>query len=157
MVQLILLLFVSVLAEGGPRADTPNATIHLLTLVPLAETVGLSHQPPCHGGEQLISAAQLAVDKINTRDDILSDYKLELIPANTETCDQSLVPEALGNFVRQVTGDLKIMGVVGMLCFPATQAVSPLAGRPGIGLLQISAGAILRYSPEKTSILTCFE
>ena len=148
MVQLILLLFVSVLAESGARADTPNATIHLLTLVPLAETVGLSHQPPCHRGQELISAAQLAVDKINMRDDILPDYKLELIPANTETCNQSLVTESLGNFVRQVTGDLKIVGVVGLVCSTVTQAVSPLAGRPGIGLLQISAGAI---SPVFTS------
>ena len=136
------MLFVSVLAESGARADTPNATIHLLTLVPLAETVGLSHQPPCHRGEELISAAQLAVDKINMRDDILPDYKLELILANTETCNQSLVTEALGNFVRQVAGDLKLMGVVGIVCSTVTQAVSPLAGRPGIGLLQISAGAI---------------
>ena len=142
MVQLILLLFISVLTESGARADTPNATINLLTLVPLAETVGLSNQPPCHRGEELISAAQLAVDKINKRGDILPDYVLELIPANTETCNQSMVTEALGNFVRQVTGDLKIMGVVGMVCSTVTQTVSPLAGRPGIGLLQISAGAI---------------
>ena len=94
------------------------------------------------GGEELISATQLAVDKINMRDDILLDYKLELIPVNTEICNQSLVTEALGNFVRQVTGDFKIMGVVGIVCSTVTQTVSPLAGRPGIGLLQISAGAI---------------
>ena len=45
MVKLILMLFVSFLAESGARAGTPNATIHLLTLVPLAETVG-SQVPP---------------------------------------------------------------------------------------------------------------
>ena len=144
MVELFLLLAVCcpVLAESGAPADTPNATLHLLTLVPLAETAGPSYQPPCHRGEELISAAQLAVDKINMRDDILPDYKLELVPANTETCNQSLVTEALGNFVRHVTGDLNIVGVVGLVCSTVTQAVSPLAGRPGIGLLQISAGAI---------------
>ena len=150
MVQLLLLLAVCcpVLAENGARADTPNAILHLLTLVPLAETAGPSYQPPCHRGEELISAAQLAVDKINMRDDILPDYKLELVPANTETCNQSLVTEALGNFVRHVTGDLNIVGVVGLVCSTVTQAVSRLAGRPGIGLLQISAGAI---SPVFTS------
>ena len=139
-----------VLADNGAaRADiSANATLHLITLVPLAETVGVSHQPPCHRGEELISAAQLAVDKINMRDDILPDYKLELVPANTETCNQSLVTEALGNFVRHVTGDLNIVGVVGLVCSGVTQSVSPLAGRPGIGLLQISAGAI---SPVFTS------
>ena len=50
--------------------------------------------------------------------------------------------------MRQVTGDLKIMGVVGIVCSTVTQAVSPLVGRLGIGLLQISAGAI---SPVFTS------
>ena len=144
MVQLLLLLAVCVpvWAESGAQSNTPNATLHLLTLVPLVETVELSHQPPCHRGEELISAAQLAVDRINMRDDILRNYKLELVPANTETCSQSLVTEALGNCVRHVTGDLNIVGVVGLVCSTVTQAVSPLAGRPGIGLLQISAGAI---------------
>ena len=141
MVQLLLFLAVCclVLAESGAQADNPNATLHLLTLVPLGKTVGLSHHPPCHRGEELVSAAQLAVDKINMRDDILRNYKLELVPANTETCNQSLVTEALENFVRHVTGDLDIVGVVGLVCSTVTQAVSPLAGRPGIGLLQISA------------------
>ena len=150
MVQLLLLLAVCVpvWGESGAQSNAPNATLHLLTLVPLAETVGLSHQPPCHRGEELISAAQLAVDRINMRDDILRNYKLELVPANTETCSQSLVTEALGNFVRHVTGDLNIVGVVGLVCSTVTQVVSPLAGRPGIGLLQISAGAI---SPVFTS------
>jgi len=44
--------------------------------------------------------------------------------------------------VRYVTsGDLNIVGVVGLVCSTVTQAISPLAGRPGIDLLQISAGA----------------
>ena len=91
----------------------------------------------------MLSAAQLAVDRINTRDDILPGYNLELVPANSETCNQSLVTEAPANFVRRVTdSDLNIVGVVGLLCSTVTQAVSPLAGRPGIDFLQISAGAI---------------
>ena len=113
-------------------------TVHLLALVP----PGLSPRPPYHGGEELISAAQLAVEKINMRNDILPGYRLELVPANAETCNQSLVTEAPVNFVRHVTsGDLNIVGVVGLVCSTVTQAISPLAGRPGIDLLQISAGA----------------
>jgi len=76
------------------------------------------------------------------RNNILSGYRLELVPANAETCGQSLVTEAPVNFVRYVTsGDLNIVGVVGLVCSTVTQAISPLAGRPGIDLLQISAGA----------------
>ena len=119
-------------------------TLSLLTLVPLPEPAGtlVSPRPPYHGGEELISAAQLAVEKINMRNDILPGYRLELVPANAETCNQSLVTEAPVNFVRHVTsGDLNIVGVVGLVCSTVTQAISPLAGRPEIDLLQISAGA----------------
>ena len=131
MVQVLLLLVVccTVLGESGAQAGIP--TLHLLTMVPLAEK-----------GDELITAARLAVHKINTRDDILPGYKLEIVQANTETRNQSLVTEALGNFMRHVTdGDLNIVGVVGLVCSTVTQAVSPLAGRPEIDLLQISAGA----------------
>ena len=134
MVQLLLLLAVCcpVLAESGARAHTPNATLHLVTLVPLTEAVGLSLQPPCHRGEELISAAQLAMNKINMRGDILPDYNLELVPVNTEICNQSLVREALRSFVRHVTGDLNIVGVVGLVCSTVTQAVSPCTLQKGL-------------------------
>ena len=111
--------------------DLSVQPLHLLALVPLAEH------------DTGLSAAQLAVDKINMRDDILPGYNLELVPVYSETCNQSLVTEAPVNFVRQVTDEnLSIVGVVGLLCSTVTQAVSPLAGRPEIDLLQISAGAI---------------
>ena len=125
-----------VFAENGTRAEMP--TLHLLALVPMTETVGLPYQR----GQDLVSAAQLAVDQINMRDDILSGYELELVPADEGSCNQSLVTEALVNFVRLVpNGVLNIVGVVGLACSAATQAVSAFAGRPEIDLLQISAGA----------------
>ena len=127
----------TVFAQSEEQAEIQ--TLHLLALVPLGGTAGLSSPDR---GEELIAAAELAVDMINTRDDILPGYRLELVPANAELCNESLVAEAPGNFVKHVTsGELNIVGVVGLLCSTVTQAVSPLAGRPGIDLLQISAGA----------------
>ena len=109
-------------------------------MVPSAE----NSLPPYHRRDwEILSAAKMAVDKINRRDDILPGYRLELIPVNTEMCNQSLVTEAPVNFVRHGTGgDLSIVGVVGLVCSTVTQAISPLTGRPEIDLLQISAGAI---------------
>ena len=136
MVQLLLLLILCCTLFAGNGTEADISTLHLLALVPLAETTELSDRPP------LLTAAQLAVDKINMRNDILPGYNLELIPAKAETCNQNLVTEALGNFVRHVTDRYcNIVGVVGLLCSTVTQAVSPLAGRPEIDLLQISAGA----------------
>ena len=137
----LLILFVicyPVFAENESRPELP--TLRLLAMVPSAE----NSLPPYHRGDwEILSAAEMAVDKINRRDDILPGYRLELIPVNTETCNQSLVTEAPVNFVRQVTGgDLSIVGVVGLVCSTVTQAISPLAGRLEIDLLQISAGAI---------------
>ena len=138
--QFLILLVIChpVFAENESRPELP--TLRLLAMVPLAE----NSLPPYHRGDwEILSAAEMAVDKINRRDDILPGYRLELIPVNTETCNQSLVTEAPVNFVRHVTGgDLSIVGVVGLVCSTVTQAISPLAGRPEIDLLQISAGAI---------------
>ena len=137
-----LILFVicyPVSAENESQSQLP--TLHLLAMVPLPET----RLFPYHREDwEILSAAELAVDKVNRRDDILPGYRLELIPVNTETCNQSLVTEAPVNFVRQYVtgGDLSIVGVVGLMCSTVTQAISPLAGRPEIDLLQISAGAI---------------
>ena len=137
-----LILFVicyPVSAENESQSQLP--TLHLLTMVPLPET----RLFPYHREDwEILSAAELAVDKINRRVDILPGYRLELIPVNTETCNQSLVTEAPVNFVRQYVtgGDLSIVGVVGLVCSTVTQAISPLTGRPEIDLLQISAGAI---------------
>ena len=139
--QLLILVVICypVSAENESQCELP--TLHLLTMVPLAENRLLPHH---REDWKILSAAELAVDKVNRRDDILPGYRLELIPVNTETCNQSLVTEAPVNFVRQYVtgGDLSIVGVVGLMCSTVTQAISPLAGRPEIDLLQISAGAI---------------
>ena len=138
--QLLILfvIFYPVYAENESPFELP--TLHLLAMVPSAE----NSLPPNHRGDwEILSAAEMAVDKINRRDDILPGYRLELIPVNTETCNQSLVTEAPVNFVRHVTGgDLSIVGVVGLVCSTVTHAISPLTGRPKIDLLQISADAI---------------
>ena len=138
--QFLILLVIChpVFGENESRPELP--TLRLLAMIPLAEN---SLSPYHRGDWEILSAAEMAVDKINRRDDILPGYRLELIPVNTETCNQSLVTEAPVNFVRHVTGgDLSIVGVVGLVCSTVTQAISPLAGRPEIDLLQISAGAI---------------
>ena len=127
----------TVFAQSEEQAEIQ--TLHLLALVPLGETAGLS---PSDRGEELIAAAEMAVDMINMRNDILPGNRLELVPANAELCNESFVAEAPGNFVKHVTsGELNIVGVVGLVCSTVTQAVSSLAGRPGIDLLQVSAGA----------------
>ena len=110
-----------------------DTVLHLLTLL-----------PPRDVANSLIPAAELAVDKINAKDDLLPGYRLKLIAADTELCNETLITESYISFVKYVASDgpFNVVGVIGMTCATVTQAISPLAGRPDIDLLQISAGEL---------------
>ena len=103
-----------------------DTVLHLLTLL-----------PPGDVANSLIPAAELAVDKINAKDDLLLGYKLELIAADTELCNETLITESYISFVKYVASDgpFNVVGVTGMTCATVTQAISPLAGGPDIDLL----------------------
>ena len=100
--------------------------------------------PPGDVAGSLLPAAELAADKINARDNLLPGYRLELIPADTETCNETRIIESYRSFVKYTASasnqPFNVVGVTGMICATVTQAISPLAGRPDIELLQISAG-----------------
>ena len=110
-----------------------ETTLHLLTLLPPADVTA-----------SLLPAAELAVDKINARDDLLPGYRLELISADTERCNETRITESYISFVKYTATasdePFNVVGVIGMVCATVTQAISPLAGRPDIDILQISAG-----------------
>ena len=110
-----------------------ETTLHLLTLLPPGDVAG-----------SLLPAAELAADKINARDDLLPGYRLELIPADPEKCNETRIIESYRSFVKYTAPasnqPFNVVGVTGMICATVAQAISPLAGRPDIDLLQISAG-----------------
>ena len=108
-----------------------QTVLHLLTLLPRGNIA-----------DSLPLAAELAVDKINARDDLLPGYRLELIAADAEKCNESLITESYRSFVKYTASDgpFNVVGVIGLTCATVTQAISPLAGHREIDLLQISAG-----------------
>ena len=126
-----------VLLLSGSYVDAQNedgnvTVLHLLTLI-----------PPGNKSDSLLLAAELAAFKINARDDLLPGCRLELISAVTEPCNETLIIEPYRSFVKYAAsgGPFNIVAVTGMICATVTQAISPLAGRQDIDLLQISAGA----------------
>ena len=134
---LTVILVVFVCGESGEnetRVDQELTTLHLLTLLPPGDGADRSLPP----------AAKLAMDTINDNDDLLPGYRLELIAADTELCNETLITESYISFVKYVAsgGPFNVVGVTGMTCATVTQAISPLAGRPDVDLLQISAGEL---------------
>jgi len=111
--------------------DEDVTVLHLLTLLPRGDVA-----------DSLILAAEIAVENINARDDLLPGYRLETVGADTEICSETLITESYISFVKYVTDvTLNTVGVTGMTCASVIQAISPLAGHPDIDVLQISAGA----------------
>ena len=128
-----LFLLVSTAGGRSPISDGLEenaAVLQLLTLVPPGDAAGL-----------LLPAAGLAVDKINARDDLLPGYRLELIAAETEMCDETLSTEPYIRFMEYTSArPFNVVGLFGMTCATVMQAISPIVGHTGIDLLQISAG-----------------
>ena len=128
----LIALLVPANSAGVHKNDT-SSVLHLLTLLPDGDVA-----------DSLLPAAELAVDTINAKDDLLPGYRLELIAADTELRNETLITESYISFVKYVAseGPFNVVGVTGMTCATVTQAISPLAGRPDIDLLQISAGEL---------------
>ena len=121
-------LMMLLVATGCTENET---SLHLLVLVPPGEA------------DSLLPAAELAVDKLNARDDLLPGYKLKLIKADSDMCTEISVTESYISFIKYIESDeqINLVGVTGLTCTDVTRAISPLAGHPDIDLLQISAGA----------------
>ena len=128
----LIALLVPANSAGVHKNDT-SSVLHLLTLLPDGDVA-----------DSLLPAAELAADTINAKDDLLPGYRLELIAADTELCNETLITESYISFVKYVAsgGPFNVVGVTGMTCATVTQTISPLAGRPDVDLLQISAGEL---------------
>ena len=132
-VYAVLIALLVLTNTSGVHKNDTTSVLHLLTLLPHGDVA-----------DSLLPAAELAVDKINANEDLLPGYRLELIAADTELCNEMLITESYTSFVKYIASDgpFNVVGVTGMICATVAQAISPLAGHPDIDLLQISAGEL---------------
>lgn len=112
--------------------------LHLLALVPLGVEKGSSK---ClDKGEQLIPAAQIAADGINSNPGLLENFTLEIVPAGTDQCSEPSIARALGSFVKFTPNKrLNIVGIIGLVCPSALLGLSNIASLPNVDILQISS------------------
>ena len=123
---------------GNCQAD--ESRLYILSLLPYPdENASLAFRPSFDGGPSLFLAAQLAVERINNRSDILEEYTLELIQGDSG-CDVQLKTAAA--FVEHVlTGEKQIIGMVGPACSTAGLLLGPLTGRDQIALINVHIAA----------------
>ena len=138
---LLALLIAAPCEVESVHVESNGTVLHLLTLLPGLSSTNRSTSVRDRGME-LLPAAELAVEEINAREDILRNYTLKLIPAETETCDQNLITEALVNYVRYSTDDeLNVVGILGLTCSAVTARISSLTSlNTSLSRSQVSAG-----------------
>ena len=87
-------------------------------------------------GPVVIPAIRLAVDHINNRSDVLRDYNLKLLEADSGC---TVTSTTIINFIREVfySGE-RIVGIVDSSCSESTLALAPILAQPDVSLLQIS-------------------
>lgn len=147
--DLLLLLFLSLHTDGSRGSDSnttdddmclskKNKTLHLVVMAPLPDSVP-ELSPGWVGGPAVVPSTMLAIQHINSRCDVLEDYALELVVADSG-CDVSS-KAVLNTISRLFYSDLNVVGIIGPGCSEATAVVGRLMGNPKISLLNIAPSA----------------
>ena len=113
--------------------------LYLLTILPYPDP-NATIQPAWDKGPDVLPAAELAVDLINNRTDILEGYQLELIH-DDGGCNS--VVKTVTSFVRQILvqqSHQPIIGVIGGGCSDSSLTLSPLFAREAVSLINMHLG-----------------
>ena len=95
--------------------------------------------PSWEGGPAIVPAAIVAKDLINQRDDILRDYRIELVISDSG-CNIST--KAVNSFIHDLFySGRNVVGIVGPGCSEAALAVAPLVSDNKTSLIQIAPSA----------------
>ena len=121
------------------RATTsPLTSIHLLALVPWPDD---REHADWDAGPDLLTSARVAIQEINNSTSVLPNYELVLIESGHEACGLVGADFGLVNLVENAVNPWTsnpVAAVLGLFCSSSTKVLSPIAGAPGIDLIQLS-------------------
>ena len=113
-----------------------STTLKIMAVVPT--TFG-KDQPQWTKGEEILPGAHLAIKEINSIPDLLSDYRLEVIPFRIPQCDLN---RGIAPFLKELTANENIIEIVGYFCHNTAQYFSHLVQHRQVSTLQISASSL---------------
>ena len=112
-------------------------TIRFLALVQWRDRFNRPHSG-WDTGPDMLAAGRVAVQEINERPDLLSDYTIEMIEGQHEACGLTEANLGLRELAHKgINQSVSIVAVLGLFCSTSTKVIAPVAGR--IGIIQLSA------------------
>ena len=132
----LLLIVIGCHSDMAPKSET----LYLLSLLSYPDPSGdHSLRPSVTNGRDIIPGAKLAIQEINNRTDILTNYKLELIEAD-DGCNISW--KSIISLINNLYYEGKhIVGIIGPQCSDSTKAVASLTGKSEIALINVHLGS----------------
>ena len=138
LASLTVLLLLSSATQFSAAKTDAITQVSVLVLVPYPD---FNPNSGWSNGIELLPAARIAAREINNRADILPGYNLSLAEASSDACGCNNAPIGLSNFVRYALSNKmsnKAIAVTGLVCSTVTEAVSSIAGRPEVDVVQLS-------------------
>ena len=136
--QTVLLVLIAFGVESAPPGK--NHTLYLLSLISYPNNDTSLDPPPIGDSNAIIQGAYLAISDINNRSDVLADYRLELVAAES-ACNIDWV--GVINLIHNLyyAERKQIVGIVGPRCSDSAKSVAYLTGRSEIALLNVHFGS----------------
>ena len=109
--------------------------------------IGSSYSGPAHSvpqwarGEELIPGALLAAQEINSRDDILQELEIEVVPIVVPNC--SIVEGIVKTMEEILEQRNKMLSVIGLSCNKLAGVIAALVSREPVSLIQLSGATAL--------------
>ena len=118
---------------SGERGSGLLGEINILLLLSFEIEDPTSQQPWYTDGPSIAPAAELAVEQINEREDILAGYSVNLIVANS-ACNVS--PHTVVNFVTSFFhSGVRFAGIVGPSCSESVSLISHITAEEDVAIL----------------------
>ena len=136
--QLLLLIVSFGQLQGQTDQQDDRVSLYLLNILPFPDD---SPEAGWDRANELIPAAQLAVDQINNASGILPGYKLQVVSVDAEACGITTISKGLVNTYANLFDPkkpLNVVGFTGLFCLTVTEYITSVFGIPEMTYLQLA-------------------